>query len=225
MRNRKARPRPTMKLTPCAYSTNIDGREQAEDDTGFFSLHDHGMPVIPFLDSPHCDARPKPLDIDLIVLHAISLPDGEFDADTVHDFLCGRLDCSSHPDFWPIRDLRVSAHFVVDRKGHITQLVACTDRAWHAGASIWEGREHCNDYAIGIEMIGDEIQPFTRAQYRETARLCRMLMRRFPAITRQRIVGHQDIAPNRKWDPGRQWDWHRFHRTLSRIRRLDLEFR
>lgn len=105
----------------------------------------------------------------------------------------------------------------------MTQFVPISKRAWHAGVSSWEGRENCNDYSIGIEMIGDEAHPFTRAQYRETARLCRVLMGYFPAISRQRIVGHQDVAPGRKWDPGRAWEWAHFHRSLARIRRLDLK--
>ena len=105
----------------------------------------------------------------------------------------------------------------------ITLFVPCQCRAWHAGISQWQGREGCNDFSIGIEMIGDEQHPFTQAQYRETARLCRVLMQRFPTIERQRIVGHRDIAPGRKWDPGKQWDWAKFDRSLHRIRRLNLE--
>ncbi len=174
------------------------------------------------LDSPHHDTRPHGAIIDLIVLHAISLPPGEFDAGNVEAFFLGSLDCSAHPAFDNLGDMRVSSHFVVDRAGSITQFAPCERRAWHAGVSEWQGRPHCNDYAIGIEMIGDEQQPFTTAQYRETARLCRALMNRYPAIDRNRIVGHQDVAPGRKWDPGRQWNWPRFHRSLSHIRKLQL---
>lgn len=176
-----------------------------------------------FLESPHRNERPDPAGIDLIVLHAISLPPGLFDMAYVEDLFMGRLDCNAHPDFASLEGLCVSAHFVVDRKGHITQFIPCAGRAWHAGVSAWQGREGCNDFAIGIEMIGDEAHPFTDAQYRETARLCRILMQRYPAISGERIVGHEDIAPGRKWDPGRQWLWPRFRRTLTRIRRLDLE--
>mgnify|MGYP005843742647 CR=1 FL=1 len=135
----------------------------------------------------------------------------------------GWLDTSLHPDFESLAGVRVSSHFVVDRRGGITQFVPLSRRAWHAGKSVWEGREDCNDYAIGIEMIGDEKQPFTQPQYRETARLCRILMQHFPLIRRERIVGHQDVAPERKWDPGKQWDWQRFHRSLSHIRKLGVE--
>ncbi len=180
-----------------------------------------------FLQSPHFGERPvgsgSDPDVDLIVLHAISLPPGEFESPCVEDFFMGRLDIEKYPELAELKDVHVSAHFVVDRQGHITQFVPLSKRAWHAGKSSWQGRENCNDYSIGIEMIGDEKQPFTQAQYRETARLCRVLSQHFPAITRERIVGHQDVAPGRKWDPGRQWEWQRFHRSFSHIRRLNLK--
>ncbi|ATX82845.1 AmpD protein [Mariprofundus ferrinatatus] len=159
----------------------------------------------------------------MIVLHAVSLPAGKFEPEPVEQLFMGTLDCSSHPSFGDLEGLRVSAHFVVDRKGRVTQFVPCAHRAWHAGVSSWQGREGCNDFSIGIEIIGDEEQPFTQVQYREAARLCRVLMRRYPAIGRDRIVGHSDIAPGRKWDPGRQWQWSRFERSLARIRRMDVE--
>jgi len=182
---------------------------------------DHDKPMR-YLNSPHQNARPDETVIDLIVLHAISMPDGVFEMQYIEDLFMGRLDHQAHAEFVILKDLKVSAHFVVDRDGKITQFVATDRRAWHAGASLWEGRVECNDFAIGIEMIGDEEQTFTGAQYRETARLCRVLMQRYPAISSERIVGHQDIAPGRKWDPGKQWDWHRFHRALRHIHKLHL---
>lgn len=136
----------------------------------------------------------------------------------VEQLFCGQLDCTVHPTFADLQGLQVSAHFVIDRKGKLYQFVACDDRAWHAGISCWQGRENCNDFSIGIELIGDQSEPFTRAQYRECARLCHTLMQRYPDIEVSRIVGHQDIAPGRKWDPGRQWDWRRFRCSLSHIR-------
>lgn len=178
---------------------------------------------IPFLNSPHCNSRPAGIEIDLIVLHAISLPPGRFDMAPIRDFFMGQLDTSQYPELSDLANVRVSAHFIVDRKGNISQFVPMNRRAWHAGESTWQGREGCNDYAVGIEIIGDEQHPFTAAQYRETARLCRVLMQLFPSITPNRIVGHNDVAPGRKWDPGRQWEWQRFFRSLHRIRRLDLE--
>jgi len=177
------------------------------------------------LDSPHHNARPDAAGIDLIVLHAISLPPGEFGMQWVEAFFTGRLDASVHAMFAGLKGVRVSAHFVVDRNGVITQLVPVARRAWHAGESAWEERENCNDYSIGIEMIGDEAHPFTDVQYRETARLCRVLMELYPGIRSERIIGHCDVAPGRKWDPGKQWDWGHFHRSLGHVRKLDMEVR
>jgi len=187
----------------------------------------HGFPqhhgAMRQLYSPHQNARPDAINIDLIVLHAISLPAGNFESAYIESLFMGKLDCCTHPSFKALKGLQVSAHFVVDRRGKITQYVATDHRAWHAGQSIWQGREACNDYAIGIEMIGDEQCPFTAAQYRETARLCCQLMQRYPAISTERIVGHEDIAPGRKWDPGKQWHWPRFHRSLRHIRKYNLQ--
>jgi len=177
------------------------------------------------LDSPHHNVRPDGVGIDLIVLHAISLPPGEFGMDDVEALFTGQLDVAAHASFAGLDDLRVSAHFIVNRRGVITQFVPTGRRAWHAGESEWEGKADCNDYSIGIEMIGDGTHPFTDQQYRETARLCRVLMEACPGINPKRIVGHADIAPERKWDPGKQWDWKHFHRSLAHIQRLDLELR
>jgi len=185
-----------------------------------FPHHDKAMRK---LHSPHQNARPEGMEIDLIVLHAISLPAGQFEPQYIDALFMGQLDCAVHPEFQSLKGLNVSSHFVVDRKGEITQFVACCERAWHAGTSEWEGRSGCNDYAIGIEMIGDENHPFTVPQYRETARLCKTLIQRYPAISPQRIVGHQDIAPGRKWDPGKQWDWSHFRHSLAHIQQGELD--
>lgn len=175
-----------------------------------------------YLKSPHCNARPDSAVIDLLVLHAISLPEGVFEQDYIDALFMGNLDVSAHSSFSSLDGVRVSSHFVVNRSGEITQFVPCQQRAWHAGQSSWEGRDNCNDYAIGIEMIGDEKRPFTHKQYTETARLCRALMQSYSNITRQRIVGHQDIAPGRKWDPGKYWDWEKFRRSLGHIQKLNI---
>jgi len=188
----------------------------------FIQLH-HSL--MRYLESPYFNNRPDSVDIDLIVLHAISLPDGEFSMQHVEQLFMGSLDIFAHASFNGLVGVHVSAHFVVDRKGEITQFVGCDNRAWHAGESSWQQRPNCNDYAIGIEMIGDETRPFTKAQYTETARLCRVLMQRYPNITPNRIVGHQDIAPDRKWDPGKQWRWQHFHRSCAHIRKFNLEVR
>jgi len=176
------------------------------------------MQAIRFLASPHFNARPEHTPIDLIVLHAISLPDGEFSPQHITDFFLGNIDEAAHSSFKGLKKVRVSAHFVVARDGSITQFVPIAKRAWHAGKSTWQNKKDCNNYSIGIEMIGDERQAFTRKQYTETARLCRSLMTQYPAIDKTRIIGHQDIAPTRKWDPGKQWDWPHFRRSLAHIK-------
>lgn len=175
---------------------------------------------IPFLASPHFNHRPDGMVVDMIVLHAISLPDGQFESQHISDLFLGRLNPSAHPSFKALVDTKVSAHFVVDRDGKITQFVSTGNRAWHAGVSTWLNQENCNDFSVGIEMVGDERQPFTHKQYTETARLCRTLMQQYPHISKERIVGHQDIAPGRKWDPGKQWNWQRFSRSFSHIKHL-----
>ena len=177
-----------------------------------------------YLPSPHYNDRPDAMDVDMIVLHAISLPAGTLSMQYVEQLFLGTLDISLHPSFTDLEGIRVSAHFVVDRQGGITQFVPCRQRAWHAGQSSWQGRDHCNDYAIGIEIIGDEQTPFTAAQYRETARLCRSLVQVYPTIQRERIVGHQDVAPGRKWDPGKQWQWGHFHRSYAHIQHILTDF-
>jgi len=154
----------------------------------------------------------------MIVLHAISLPEGVFSNESIDQLFMGTLDPTTHVSFADLQGLQVSAHFLIARDGQTMQYVACAERAWHAGVSSWQGRENCNDYAIGIEIIGDQTHPFMNMQYRECARICHTLMQQYPAITNERIVGHQDVAPGRKWDPGKQWDWKHFRRSLARIR-------
>jgi len=166
--------------------------------------------------SPHCDPRPVGVGIDLLVLHAISLPDGMFSSAYITALFMGELTGDEHPSFVHLKGVRVSAHYLVDRQGHIVQFVADQDRAWHAGVSLWQGRTRCNDYSIGIEIIGDEYSPFTAGQYQATTDLCHHLIGLHPSITMARIVGHADIAPYRKWDPGKQWHWRRFRHYLNR---------
>ena len=127
----------------------------------------------------------------------------------------GRLDVSEHPYFEGIAHLRVSAHFLIERDGTVTQFVSCRDRAWHAGISSFEGREVCNDFSLGIELEGTDELPFTDAQYAALIDLARQLLLAYPAITHQRICGHSDIAPGRKTDPGPAFDWRRFRSALQ----------
>lgn len=162
------------------------------------------------IDSPNCDDRPPGFPIELLVIHYISLPPGQFGGGAIEQFFTNRLDPTAHPFFASIADLKASAHFLVRRDGEILQFVPCAKRAWHAGESSWRGRSRCNDYSIGIEVEGDSETPFTASQYRRLAALTRMLIQRYPIAE---IVGHSDIAPARKVDPGPQFEWDRY-RTM-----------
>lgn len=154
--------------------------------------------------SPNHDARPAAAAIRLIVIHAISLPPGQFSGDAVADFFSNRLDPAAHPYFAAIAGRRVSAHFFIRRDGGLIQFVPCLRRAWHAGVSCWRGRERCNDFSIGIELEGDDHSDFEPAQYRTLRALRAALQRRFPI---EAIAGHADVAPGRKTDPGPHFDW------------------
>jgi AmpD protein len=159
--------------------------------------------------SPFFDARPAGVKTDLIVLHGISLPPGEFGGPWIARLFTGSLPAAAHPEFRERAGLRVSAHLLVRRNGEVVQFVSLNDRAWHAGKSTWQGREACNDYSIGIECEGADDVPYTDAQYAALRQLLPMLLEAYPAITRDRIVGHSDVAPGRKTDPGPSFDWGR----------------
>lgn len=156
--------------------------------------------------SPNFDKRPEDVLIELIVIHAISLPPDEFGGQGIIQLFTNKLDPREHPYFREIQNLRVSAHFLVRRDGELIQFVPCARRAWHAGASIWRGRENCNDFSIGIELEGCDTKPFEDAQYLTLDRLVAGLRRCYPIGA---VVGHSDIAPGRKTDPGPCFDWHR----------------
>ncbi|MDP3622157.1 MAG: 1,6-anhydro-N-acetylmuramyl-L-alanine amidase AmpD [Polynucleobacter sp.] len=163
--------------------------------------------------SPNCDARSGGLGVDLVVIHHISLPPGEFktrnSTQYIIDFFQNRLDPDAHPYFAEIADHRVSSHFLIARQGYLVQFVSTVDRAWHAGASQFEGRERCNDFSIGIELEGDGDTPFEEAQYQTLQNLILQLQSQNPDL---RFAGHSDIAPNRKTDPGMHFDWARFQK-------------
>ena len=163
--------------------------------------------------SPNRDARPPDGDISLIVVHGISLPPGQFEGDAIERLFTNRLDPRAHPYFATIAGLRVSSHFLIRRDAALLQFVPCAERAWHAGESSWRGRSHCNDFSIGIELEGTDELAYGDAQYAALARLVRALSRRY-AI--ERVVGHSDISPGRKTDPGPAFDWQRLHRLLCR---------
>lgn len=165
--------------------------------------------------SPNYNQRPPATAIDLLVIHNISLPPGQFGGGYVQALFCNRLDCDVDPAFDDLRELKVSAHALIDRTGAITQFVSLHERAWHAGKSCFEGRSECNDFSIGIELEGTDFLPYTDAQYTQLARLTHRLCHHFPALTPTRIVGHSDIAPERKTDPGPAFDWMRYRQLLA----------
>jgi AmpD protein len=162
--------------------------------------------------SPNQDARPDGTEISLIVVHGISLPPGDFTGDHIERLFTNRLDPKIHPYFTTIAGLRVSAHFLIRRDGELLQFVSCASRAWHAGPSIWHERSGCNDFSIGIELEGVDDVPYASAQYAVLGRLIRALGVRY-AI--EDIVGHSDIAPGRKTDPGPAFDWPRLRRLVE----------
>jgi N-acetyl-anhydromuramoyl-L-alanine amidase len=159
--------------------------------------------------SPFFDPRPGGMVPDLIVLHGISLPPGEFGGPWIARLFTGNLPAEAHPEFRERAGLRVSAHLLVRRDGEVVQFVSFNERAWHAGKSSWQGREACNDYSIGIECEGTDEAPYEAAQYATLSALLPMLLEAYPAITRERVVGHSDVAPGRKSDPGASFDWSR----------------
>lgn len=164
--------------------------------------------------SPNFDTRPAGAQVSLLVLHNISLPPGKFGTGHIEALFCNTLDCSLDPYFARLERLRVSAHFLIDRHGALTQFVSCDDRAWHAGVSNWAGRDNCNDFSIGVELEGQDRAPYEDGQYAALAALIRGLRRRYPRLTGGAIVGHSDIAPQRKTDPGPAFDWRRLRLGL-----------
>jgi len=157
--------------------------------------------------SPFFDERPTGVTPDLLVLHGISLPPGEFGGPWIAKLFTGSLPPEKHPYFAEVAGFRVSAHLLVRRDGAVVQFVSFNDRAWHAGKSSWQGRDACNDYSIGIECEGADETPYTAEQYAALRGLLPLLLEAYPAITSDRIVGHSDIAPGRKTDPGPSFDW------------------
>ena len=179
------------------------------------------IPQIRQVVSPNCDARPAGVAVDLIVIHNISLPPGEFGGPWIDRLFCGNMGgnltggAAAHADFAAIAGLRVSAHAVIRRGGEISQYVPFGARAWHAGESSYQGRAACNDYSVGIELEGTDLLAYTDAQYDSLARLIRALCAAYPSLSTERLVGHSDIAPGRKTDPGAAFDWPRLRAMLA----------
>ncbi len=163
--------------------------------------------------SPHCNERPA-AEVSLLVLHNISLPPGQFGTGKVQEFFTRGLNASEHPYFATIAELRVSAHFFIERDGQVSQFVSCLQRAWHAGISSFAGRENCNDFSLGIELEGTDDLPYSDAQYDALVVLVKQLLATYPALNVERICGHSDIAPGRKSDPGPAFDWQRLRTAL-----------
>jgi len=168
-----------------------------------------------FRESPNKNSRPKEADVRLIIVHGISLPPDQFGEGWIDDLFLNRLDPSKHPYFEEIHQLKVSSHLLIRRDGSVTQYVPFHERAWHAGVSCHEGEENCNDFSIGIELEGADHIPYTEEQYVELSRCCDALIEHYPLLTKEKIVGHCDISPGRKTDPGESFDWAKFRGLLS----------
>lgn len=179
------------------------------------NIENHILQDVRFLESPNFSERVHNEDISLLVIHNISLPPGEFGTERIEQLFCNELDCDAHPYFDSLRELRVSSHLLIDRCGEITQFVPFNMKAWHAGDSEFEGRNNCNEFSIGIELEGTDFESFTELQYEKLIEITGLLLANYKGLTRNRIVGHSDIAPERKTDPGPFFDWKRFLGALQ----------
>lgn len=177
---------------------------------------DHWVEGVVRCASPNCDDRTDPDDIALVVIHNISLPPGRFGGGLVEQLFTNCLDCTTDAALQDLDGVRVSAHLFLDRQGTVTQFVPFHRRAWHAGVSSHRGREGCNDFSVGIELEGADDVPYEERQYRSLVALVVALMKRYPRLSLDGIVGHQDIAPHRKSDPGVAFDWTRLYRDIIR---------
>ena len=177
---------------------------------------DHWLRGARRLASPNANARPDPTDISLVVVHGISLPPGEFSTGLVEALFTNTLDTSVHLSLADLDGVRVSSHLLISRRGALTQFVPFDGRAWHAGVSSHRGREQCNDYSIGIELEGTDHRPYSNTQYERLVAVLAALFARYPRLSLADVVGHSEIAPDRKTDPGPAFDWPRLFRALGR---------
>jgi len=176
---------------------------------------DHWLAGARRLPSPNADARPDPEDVSLVVVHGISLPPGEFGTGCVEALFTNTLDTGVHPSLSDLRGVRVSSHLLISRRGRLTQFVPFDRRAWHAGGSSHRGRSNCNDYSIGIELEGTDRRPYANSQYRRLEEVLAALFSRYPRLSLADVVGHAEIAPGRKTDPGPAFDWPRLFRSFG----------
>ena len=180
------------------------------------SLVDDWLQPVCVCPSPHCDQRPPDVKPSLLVIHNISLPPGEFGGPYIDQLFTGQLDHQAHPFFADLVGLRVSAHLLIRREGQLVQYVSFAQRAWHAGVSVFAGRPACNDFSIGIELEGTDYIPYTARQYQQLARVIQLLQQNWPMLADARHwVGHRDIAPGRKTDPGPAFDWARLRALVA----------
>ena len=187
-------------------STGSQGNLEVDVSTGWLA-------AVRRVESPNCDSRPPRVETDLIVVHGISLPPGEFGGPWIERLFCNTLPPDEHPYFAEVASKKVSAHLLIDRRGAVTQYVPFDMRAWHAGPSSYADRGPCNDFSIGIELEGTDTSAYEERQYHVLARVIGALCRAYPALSPTRVAGHSDVAPGRKTDPGPAFDWPRL-RTL-----------
>lgn len=179
-----------------------------------FAIDEGWLAPARYCPSPNHNARPHGTRVDTLVVHGITMPPGQFGGGHIDALFGNRLDPNAHPAFAQVAAQHVSAHVLISRTGSVTQYVNFEQRAWHAGRSCFGGRGNVNDFAIGVELEGTDDCPYTMAQYRQLGRLAATLLRYYPDMTRSRIVGHSEIAPTRKTDPGPAFDWQRFGQAL-----------
>ena len=177
-------------------------------------MHEGWLQQARKVSSANCSPRPPGCDPELLVIHNISLPPGCYGGDCIERLFTNCLDWDEHPFFEEIRDIEVSAHLLIQRDGQLLQFVNLLQRAWHAGQSCYQGRENCNDFSIGVELEGTDEDPYTDVQYAVLAAVTAALVDYFPTMDVARIVGHSDIAPGRKTDPGPAFDWQRYRNEL-----------
>ena len=178
-------------------------------------IHNHIITSAKWLPTPNYNERPT-ADINMLVVHNISLPPEQFGGSYIEDFFCNQLDCSVHPYFETIKDLQVSAHLLIRRDGSVVQFVPFDKRAWHAGRSEFKGQVECNDFSIGIELEGSAHINYDKRQYEVLAQVTELLLQAYPAMNPERIVGHSDIAPGRKTDPGASFDWPKYKNLINK---------
>ncbi len=176
-------------------------------------IQDHKIQGAKWCPSANYNDRPS-VDVNMLVIHNISLPPNQFGGSYIEEFFCNQLDCNAHPYFQQIKDLKVSAHLLIRRDGSVTQFVPFNKRAWHAGRSEFNGDKECNDFSIGIELEGSDDMPFDELQYTKLTQVTQAIMQTYPGIIAERIVGHSDIAPGRKTDPGEYFEWEKYRSCL-----------